>query len=176
MNDPAFQWGNMLLKFFQVTVWGPIMAASSHNNESSLRSMGGVGSVLRRILSFLQFGLFVYVPCHSPLPNPDDDDEIRKRNACRQLLNQIMDERATCIPVAAKSVKVQFPLVHRGVFIKEHEEGYFMLNPCLERKVIVSQLPPKNESRMLHVYQKFHTQKMDTIILELIGMIKTISQ
>ena len=46
MNDPAFRWGNMLVKFFQVTVWGPIMAASSDNKESSLRSMGGVGSVL----------------------------------------------------------------------------------------------------------------------------------
>ena len=176
MNDPAFRWGNMLVKFFQVTVWGPIMAASSHNNESSLRSMGGVGSILRRILSFLQFSLFVHVPRHSLLPNPENDEGIQKRNARRELLYGYMDRCATCIPVAANRVKVPVPLAHRGVPIKENQEGYLMLNPHVERKVIVSKLPPKTESRMRHIYDRFHTPEMDTIISELIETIQTLSQ
>ena len=176
MNDPAFRWGNMLVKFFQVTVWGPLMAASSHNKESSLRSMGGVGSVLRRVLFFLQFGLFVHVPRRSLLPNPDEDEGIQKENAIRNCLNRFMDERATSIPVQAKAVSVQFPLAHRGVPTKGYSEGHLRLNLHLQKSSSVSEVPTKTESGMKHMFGRFHTPEMDTILGELSEVIQTLSK
>ena len=138
--------------------------------------MGGVGSALRRILFFLQFGLFVHVPRRSLLPNQDKDDGIQKENALRHALNWFMDERATCIPVSGNPVEVQFPLAHRGVPTKGHQEGFLMLNSHLERKATVSKLPPTTESRIKHMYGRFHSAEMDTIISELSETIQTLSE
>ena len=180
MNDPAFRWGNMLVKFFQVTVWGPIMAASSDNKESSLRSMGGVGSVLRRILFFLQFRLFVHIPRRLPLPSPYPgplkDAGTQKENARRHAFNRFMDRDAPCIPVPANSVEVQFPLAHRGVPIKGYPEGFLMLNSHLAKTMTVSDLPPKTESGMKHTYGRFHKAEMDTILGELSDTIQSLSE
>ena len=176
MNDPAFRWGNMLVKFFKVTVWDPIMAASSHNKESSLRSMGGVGSVLRRILFFLQFGLFVHVPRRLLLPNPGNDAGTRKANARSFFVNWCMDNNATCIPVQANDVPAPFPLAHRGVPTKEHSEGFLMLNVHLEKSRTVSKVPTKTESGMKHVFGRFHRPEMDTIMGELSLTIQTLSE
>ena len=176
MNDPSFRWGLMLLKFFQVTVWGPIMAASSDNKESSLRSMGGVGSVLRRILFFLEFKLFVHVSRGFPLPNPGTDANTRKKNALQRFLNNVMDHLAVCIPVERNLHKVSYPLAHRGVPTRSYPEGFLMLNSNLERDRTVSKLPAKAESGMKHLYGRFYRPGMDTIITELSDTIKTISK
>ena len=176
MNDPSFRWGLMLLKFFQVTVWGPIMAASSENKESSLRSMGGVGSVLRRILFFLEFKLFVHIPRGSPLPNPGNDANTRRETARRRGLNWFMDRFAVCIPVNSNQHKVDYPLAHRGVPTRSHPEGFLMLNSHLERERSVSRLPAKAESGMKHLFGRFHKPEMDTIFTELASMIETISK
>ena len=174
MNDPAFRWGNMLLKFFNITVWGPIMAASSHNKESSLRSMGGVASILRRILFFLQFGVFVHVPRRPRLPGTDAGT--RRKNASRHYTNWYMDNKVTCIPVPANPVNVQYPLAHRGVPTKGYPEGFLLLNCHLEKTTTVSDLPPKTESGMKHIYGRFHKAEMDTIMGELSDTIQSISE
>ena len=176
MNDPSFRWGLMLLKFFQITVWGPIMAASSDNKESSLRSMGGVGSVLRRILFFLKLKLFVHIPCFEQLDNPGNAASLRKENARRRIFNKMMDHVTVCIPVESNSVKLPYILAHRGVPTRSHPKGFFMLNSHLERERCVSHLPDKSESGMKHLYGRFYRQEMDTIITELSNMIKIISK
>ena len=174
MNDPSFRWGLMLMKFFQVTVWGPIMAASSENKESSLRSTGGVGSVFRRVLAFLE-KLFVHVSRKSLLPNPGNDENIRRDNVLRRFLNTYMDRLEVCIPVDAKPVELPYLLAHRGVPTRSYPEGFLMLNPHLERKSSASLSPANAESGMKHLFGRFHRPEMDTIITELIGMMKTIS-
>ena len=178
MNDPAFLWGLMLMKFFQVTVWGPIMAASSHNKECSLRSMGGVGSVLRRILYFLEVSLFVHVRTVRQMPNPNGNRKILRANICRSVWNMWSLERMKKCEAAGVLVKgspdkafrrtVQYPLAHRGVPTSEFREGFLMLNRRLEKQMTVSELPHKEESGMKHTFGRFHTPEMDTIISETI--------
>ena len=176
MNDPAFLWGLMLMKFFQVTVWGPIMAASSHNKECSTRSMGGLGSVLRNILDFLELRLFVHVRNVLQKPNPTGDRKVLRANKCRSLWNKWLKERMMKGEAAGVLVEgspdkpyrrtVRYQLAHRGVPTSEFKQGFVMLNLHLEKQRTVSKLPHKEESGMKHTYGRFHTQEMDTIISE----------
>lgn len=174
MNDPAFRLGNMIVKFLQVLVWGPIMAASSKNKECSLRSMGGVGGVLRRILFLLQNTLFVRVPLLSLLPNPGKDAKIRKQNARRHLRNWYMENVA--ISKRVGKVEAKWLLSHRGTAINGHEEGWLMLNPHLGRERVVSELPSRSETGMKQLYGRFHTKGMDYIIDELSETMKELSK
>lgn len=176
MNDPAFLWGLMLIKFFQVTVWGPIMAASSHNKECSLRSTGGVGSVLRRILYFLEISLFVHVRRIQQKPNPNGNRKLMRANICRSVWNMWSQEgmgKGEAVGVLVEgnpdntySRTIRYRLAHRGIPTSEFRQSFVMLNLHLEKQLTVSKLPHKVASGMKHLFGRFHTQEMDTIISE----------
>ena len=186
MNDPAFLLGLMLMKFLRVLVWGPIMAATAHNEECSLRSMGGVGSVLRRILYLLEVSLFVHVRRLPPIPNPDGNRKVLRANVCRSVWNMWSKERIDNGEAAGVHVMgcpdhddrriVRYSLAHRGIPTSEFKESFLMLNRHLEKQITVSELPKKTESGMKHIYGKHHTPEMDSIISELINTIHELAQ
>ena len=179
--DPGFLFGTHLTAFFEKSCHGIILEATSHHKEMCAHSIGGVGSVLRRVLYFLTRLMWVVMPLPKDLCNATWEDvkkaiksKDRKRMKC--MIYTLTAPGALLKRKPGRSTKggaweMHFPLQHRGTVTGTPNTGLLMLNP----NVGVARADG-HESPLEHCYGPFYRADMANMVPELIEVIMKLSE
>ena len=178
LNDPAFIYGTQLTAFFHNCCHRPILDATSHNGEMCAHSIGGVGSIVRRILFFLARLMWVLLPVPDDLCNASLEELLKaKKDKARFLsLARIMLAPGTLIKRkpgpnrGSAAWDMHYPLQHRATVAGTPKTGLLMLNQTLGTASVEG-----GESPLKHCYGQFYREGMARMIPDLTKVIVTLS-
>lgn len=190
LTDPGFIFGTHMTAFFDKCCNTPILDATSHHKERCALSIGGVGSILRRILFFLTRLMWVVLPVPRDLCNATWKDAVRELRVIieARAKGQPIDKRRfralICLLTAPGALlkekptnvgggawDVFYPLQYKNVVTGQPKTGLVMPNPTLGRS------PGDGaETPLEHCYGPFYRDGMNEMIPNLLQIINSLCE
>ena len=181
LTDPGFIFGTYMTAFFKKCCHGPILDATSHNKEMCAHSIGGVGSVYRRIFYFLNRLMWVVLPLSNAICNANWENvktawKCKDRTLLKRLIFRMMAPGAILKRKQGGSNKggawdMWYPLQYKDTVAGAPGTGLLMLNPGIGKSPVGG-----GQSALEHCYGPFYRENMANMVQELAEVIIKLSE